>query len=78
MSSVLFSEGPFLTETERAEFKRLRGIGTVTIFNVAECAAQGCDNEVPRNAKLFCSKACWLKEEGPTHEKEEDETGAMD
>jgi hypothetical protein len=62
---------------ERAEFGRLRSGGAVTVFGVRECAAIGCANEVPRDVKLYCSEACWRKEEGRADEKEE-ATGSMD
>jgi hypothetical protein len=73
-----FSNAPFMTESERAEFKRLRDAGAVTLFGISECAAEGCEREVPKAVKLFCSKACWTKEEGAGDGKEEGESGAMD
>lgn len=72
-----FGDAPFLTSPERGEFRRLRDGGVVTLFGVALCAADGCDNEVPRGVKVYCSEACWRKEEGP-NEKEEEASGSMD
>jgi hypothetical protein len=63
---------------ERGEFKRLRAGGAVTVFGVRECAAGGCQNEVPHGAKLYCSEACWRKEEGPNEEEKEDAAGTVD
>lgn len=74
-----FGDTPYMTSPERGEFRRLRDGGVVTLFGVALCAAEGCDNEVPVNVKLYCSEACWRKEEGPTtDEKEEEASGSMD
>lgn len=55
---------------ERSEFKRLRAGGATTVFGVNKCAADDCQNEVPRDAKLYCSQACWRKEEGPDDKEE--------
>lgn len=72
-----FSDTPYMTGPERGEFSRLRKGNAVTVFGVAICAAGGCENEVPRGVKLYCSHACWRKEEG-RDEKEEDSSGPMD
>jgi hypothetical protein len=73
-----FNDKPYMTAPERGEFKRLRDGGAVTVFGVQICAADGCENEVPRDVKLYCSQACWQKEEGRTDEKEEEASGSMD
>jgi len=73
-----FSDLPYMSGPERGEFSRLRLGGVVTVFGVAICAADGCDAEVPRAVKLYCSVACWRKEEGRIDEKEEDQGGSMD
>ena len=72
-----FSDKSYLTPAERGEFRRWRAAGNVTVFGVEFCAAQGCENEVPRAVKTYCSEACWRNDEGPTHEQKE-ETGAVD
>jgi hypothetical protein len=73
-----FNDKPFMSSAERGEFRRLRDGGAVTSFGAAICSAEGCDNEVPRGVKLYCSEACWKKEEGQPHEKEEEASGSMD
>lgn len=74
-----FSDTLYMSQAERGEFKRFREGGVVTVFGVATCAADGCDNEVPRVVKLYCSLACWRKEEGRADEEEKEETtGSMD
>jgi hypothetical protein len=73
-----FNDLPYMTGPERGEFSRLRTGGAVTVFGVATCAADGCDQEVPHKTKLYCSKACWHKEEGRVDEKEEETSGSMD
>lgn len=73
-----FNGAPYMSAPERGEFTRLRQGGAVTVFGVATCAADGCDNEVPRDVKLYCSRACWHKEEGADDEKEEEAGGSVD
>jgi hypothetical protein len=68
-----------MSGAERAEFKRFCSAGVVTVFGLAICAAEGCKQEVPRGKKLYCSQACWQKEEGRADGKEdEDESGPVD
>lgn len=73
-----FSDKPYLTPAERGQFRRWRAAGAVTTFGVEICGAQGCGKEVPRGVKTYCSEACWRKEEGPSDEQKEEETGAVD
>lgn len=60
-----------MSSGERTEFKRLRDGGAVTVFGVMKCAAEGCENEVPRKAKRYCSIECWRETEGQGDEKED-------
>jgi hypothetical protein len=75
---IVFSDKPYMSVSERGEFKRFRDTGVVTVFGIAICAAEGCNNDVPRGKKLYCSEACWQKEEGRADGKDEEETGAVD
>lgn len=76
---ISFNDKPYMSVSERGEFKRFCDTGAVTVFGVAICAAEGCDNDVPRGTKLYCSETCWQKEEGHAEqEKEEEASGSMD
>lgn len=76
---VVFDDKPYMSSAENGEFKRFRDAGVVTVFGLATCAAEGCKNEVPRGKKLYCSLACWQKEEGRADGKDEEEaSGSMD
>lgn len=75
---VVFTDAPYMGAAERGEFKRLRDAGAVTVFGIAICAASGCEHEVPRGRKLYCSLACWRKEEGGADEEAEEASGSMD
>ena len=69
---IRFTDAPYMSAPERGEFRRLRDGGAVTTFGVALCAAEGCNKEVPIRVKLYCSEACWRKEEGLANAKEEE------
>lgn len=76
---LVFSDKPYMTAAERGEFKRFCAAGAVTVFGLAYCAAEGCKGEVPRGKKLYCSEACWQKEEGRVDGKDEEEaSGPVD
>lgn len=73
---ITFDDKPYMSVSEKGEFKRFCDAGAVTVFGTAICAANGCENSVPRNKKLYCCEQCWRKEEG--HEQEEETRGSVD
>lgn len=74
-SRLTFSDHPYMTAPERGEFKRMKEQGQVTVFGLAICAAVGCEEEVPKGVKLYCSEQCFQLEEGRNDDEEAEEEG---
>jgi len=55
-----FTDNPWMTSVELADYKKLRRDGAVTFFRSAQCAT--CKEEI-HHSKRFCSKDCYEKSE---------------
>lgn len=80
-----FNDKPYLTLSESKVFSQMMNDGRVTVFNTSVCQANGCDKYIPKGIKRFCSKTCFIKEEGSNEEEadeknsdKEEETRSMD
>ncbi len=71
---------PYLTGTERIAFKAMVESGAETIFGIATCEGSGCEEDVPRDKKRFCSVGCFKREEGAedAEESKEEEAWPVD
>ena len=63
-------EVPWMNALERKQFSTER-----SVFKMAPCEAEECEDYVPKGVKRFCSQACYEKEEGHGNEEDTEEEG---
>lgn len=82
---ILKKNIPFLTPTERAQFRAMRAKGAISVFRTTTCKRSGCTEEIPKVddktgvfVKTCCSRQCWdiyEKERAANEQEDEDDDG---
>lgn len=72
--NVRFNDLPYMNGPEKISFEIMVKSGAQSIFGLAHCGAEGCEEYVPKDAKMFCSLGCYQKEQDDGGEAEEEET----